>query len=131
MRRLGTLLKWAAIALVAAEWYARVGREFVFGEDVQEWGVGPTIRHWVPLPQDWPPPTRGVPGPIRNSDGDEIGMIHQVRVGESRDLAGHEISRVEVLSEVLSDKVGRPINVALSEIEMLTRDALTAARDAT
>lgn len=124
MRTLGRLLKWTAIAVIFAEWYARVGREFVFGEDDGSYGipVGETIRTWVPLVPGAPEPT-DVPRPLAK-DGEEIGLIHAVRLDEEAvDLAGHPVSQYEAYVEVAREKVGFPINVALAEIEQLTRQA--------
>ena len=128
MRRIGKLVKWLVIGLVLAEWYARVGRDFLYGEpDPFDFGVGDTIRIWVALPLRAPAPTVGVPGPIWKGD-EEIGAMTEVReVEDAKDMAGHPVAQFEVYAVVGREKVGRPINVALAEIEQAVRQTLDSA----
>ena len=123
------LVKFAVAFVIAAEWYARGGREFLFGEREETFGVGSTLRMWVTMPQAWRPPVEHHAFErITISDGDvEVGTVTAFRVKEdARDMAGYPTEQYEAHVEIERAALGYPINVAIAQAETLAHKSLAS-----
>lgn len=122
-------LKITVVLVLALQWYARGGREFLFGVDPDEerFGVLDTFRTYVDLP-----PYVSLRNAleheglaIRNPDGDQIGEVIGVRPKpDARDPAGRVIEQWQVHGEFARAMLGFPINVALAQAQDFTRRSL-------
>jgi hypothetical protein len=126
-------LKIAVVLVLALQWYARGGREFLFGVDPDDerFGVLDTFRTYVDLPPyvslgdvaEWRAQHEGIP--IRNPDGDQVGAVIGVRrKPDALDPAGREIEQWQVHGEFVRATLGFPINVALAQAQDFTRRSL-------
>lgn len=123
--RLATAVKWTAAAILAVQWYARSGRDFLFGEPEPTYGVGETLRMWVDLPARTRLDELAALRPVLSPQGEVVGVVTKIRVKEgATDYAGHPVEQQEVFIEVERAALGFPINVATSQAADWTRNCL-------